>query len=88
MENRPLREGTRKEHFTTYKALERFGKFKTFNDVTLQHIYEFALLIKEEHTQATKGKPISRNQPAIHNYHKRFKGEKKYSGRWQYGGCV
>ena len=33
--NRPLREGTRKGHLTTYKALERFGKFKTFDDVTL-----------------------------------------------------
>ncbi len=73
MENRPLREGTRKGHFTTYKALERFGKFKTFNDVTLQHIYEFDLFIKEEHTQTTKGKPINRSQAAIHNYHKRFK---------------
>lgn len=30
--NRPLREGTRKGHLTTYKALERFGKFKTFDD--------------------------------------------------------
>lgn len=25
---------------TTYKALERFNKFKTFDDVTLQHIYQ------------------------------------------------
>lgn len=73
MESRPLREGTRKGHFTTYKALERFGKFKTFEDVTLQHIYEFDLFIKEEQTYTTKGKPIIRSQAAIHNYHKRFK---------------
>ena len=71
--NRPLREGTRKGHFTTYKALERFGKFKTFDDVTLQHIYQFDLFLREEQTYTTKGKPIIRNQAAIHNYHKRFK---------------
>ena len=71
--NRPLREGTRKGHFTTYKALERFGKFKTFDDVTLQHIYQFDLFIREEQTYTTKGKPIIRSQAAIHNYHKRFK---------------
>lgn len=71
--NRPLREGTRKGHFTTYKALERFGKFKTFDDITLQHIYQFDLFIREEQTYTTKGKPIVRSQAAIHNYHKRFK---------------
>lgn len=71
--NRPLREGTRKGHLTTYKALERFGKFKTFDDVTLQHIYQFDLFIREEQTCTMKGKPIIRNQAAIHNYHKRFK---------------
>ena len=54
--NRPLREGTRKGHLTTYKALERFGKFKTFDDVTLQHIYQFDLFIREEQTYTTKGK--------------------------------
>ena len=71
--NRPLHEGTRKGHLTTSKELERFGKFKTFDDVTLQHIYQFDLFIKEEQTYATKGKPIVRSQAAIHNYHKRFK---------------
>ena len=65
IENRPLREGTRKGHFTTYKALGRFGKFKTFDDVTLQHIYEFDLFIKEEQTYTTKGKPIVRSQAAF-----------------------
>ena len=71
--NRPLREGTRKGHLTTYKALERFGKFKTFDDVTLQHIYQFDLFIREEQTCTMKGRPIIRSQAAIHNYHKRFK---------------
>ena len=71
--NRPLREGTRKGHLTTYKALKRFGKFKTFDDVTLQHTYQFDLFIREEHTYTTKGKTIIRSQAAIHNYHKRFK---------------
>lgn len=73
IENRPLREGTRKGHITTYKALEIFGKFKTFDDVTLQHIYQFDLFIREEQTYTTKGKSIVRSQAAIHNYHKRFK---------------
>lgn len=71
--NRPLREGTRKGHLTTYKALERFGKFKTFDNVTLQHIYQFDLFIREEQTCTMKWKPIIRSQAAIHNYHKRFK---------------
>ena len=71
--NRLLREGTWKGHLTTYKALERFGKFKTFDDVTLQDIYQFDLFIREEQTCTTKGKPIVRSQAAIHNYHKRFK---------------
>lgn len=71
--NRPLREGTRKGHLTTSKALERFGKFKTFDDVTLQHIYHFDLFIREEQTCTMKWKPIIRSQAAIHNYHKRFK---------------
>ncbi len=58
---------------TTYKALERFNKFKTFDDVTLQHIYQFDLFIREEQTCTMKGKPIIKSQAAIHNYHKRFK---------------
>ena len=62
-----------RERINTYKALERFGKFKTFDDVTLQHIYQFDLFIREEQTYTTKGKPIVRSQAAIHNYHKRFK---------------
>lgn len=53
--------------------LERFGKFKPFDDVTLQHIYQFDLFIREEQTYTTKGKPIVRSQAAIHDYHKRFK---------------
>lgn len=70
--NRPLREGTRKGHLTTYKALERFGKFKTFT-INPAHIYQFGLFIKEEQAYTTKRKPIIRSQAAIHNYHKRFK---------------
>ena len=55
IENRPLREGTRKGHFTTYKALERFGKFKTFDDVSLQHIHEFDLFKK-------RNKPVQQKE--------------------------
>ena len=47
--NRPLHKG----HFTTYKALECFGKFKIFDDVTLQHIYQFDLFLREEQTYTT-----------------------------------
>ena len=35
IQSRKMREGTHKGHLTTYKALQRFGKFKTFDDVTL-----------------------------------------------------
>ena len=73
IQSRKMREGTRKGHLTTYKALLRFGKFKTFDDVTLPHIYEFDMFIREEETYTSTGKPIVRSQAAIHNYHKRFK---------------
>lgn len=73
IEKRKLGEGTRKGHLTMYHSLERFGKFKTFDDVTLQHINQFDLFIREEETFTTQGKPITRSDSAIHNYHKRFK---------------
>ena len=73
IQSRKMREGTRKGHLTTYKALQRFGKFKTFDDVTLTHIYEFDMFIREEETYTSTGKLIERSQAAIHNYHKRFK---------------
>ena len=73
IENRVLREGTRRGHMTTYNALMRFGRFKTFDDLTTENIYAFDIFIREEKTFTTKGKPIIRNQGAIHNYHKRFK---------------
>lgn len=73
IENKSLGEGTRAGHRTTYHALERFGKFKTFDDVTLQHINQFDLFIREEKTYTATGKPITRSDAAIHNYHKRFK---------------
>ncbi len=73
IENRLLREGTRKGHYTTYKSMERFGKIKTFDDLTLQKIHEFDIFLKEEQTFTTLGKPIHRSQAAIHNYHKRLK---------------
>lgn len=50
IQSRKMREGTRKGHLTTYKALQRFGKFKTFDDVPLPHIYEFDMFIREEPT--------------------------------------
>ncbi len=68
-----LGEGTRAGHLTTYHALERFGRFKTFDDVTLQHINQFDLFLREEKSFTTTGKPITRSDAAIHNYHKRFK---------------
>lgn len=73
IENRILREGTRRGHMTTYNALMRFGRFKTFDDLTTENIYAFDIFIREEKTFTNKGKPIIRNQAAIHNYHKRFK---------------
>lgn len=73
IEKKTLGEGTRAGHLTTYHSLERFGKFKTFDDITLQHINQFDLFLREEKTFTTQGKPINRSDAAIHNYHKRFK---------------
>ena len=64
IQSRKMREGTRKGHLTTYKALQRFGKFKTFDDVTLTHIYEFDMFIREEETYTSTGKLIERSQAA------------------------
>ena len=72
LEKRVLREGTRKGHKTTYKALERFGKINTFEDLKLENIYAFDLFLREEKDPETKQR-IVRSQSAIHNYHKRFK---------------
>ena len=65
IQSRKMREGTHKGHLTTYKALQRFGKFKTFDDVTLTHIYEFDMFIREEETYTSTGKLIERSQAAI-----------------------
>ena len=73
IEKRKLGEGTRKGHYTMYNSLERFGKFKTFQDLTPQKLYAFDLFLKEEQTFTSTGKPIVRSQAAIHNYYKRLK---------------
>ncbi|MGM9685142.1 MAG: tyrosine-type recombinase/integrase [Prevotella sp.] len=72
IKHRNLREGTRKGHMVTYRALERFGKFQTFADITLDNIYIFDMFLREEKDPET-GVQIKRTQAAIHNYHKRFK---------------
>lgn len=73
IEKRVMREGTRRGHLTTFFALQRFGKFKSFDDLKIQNIYAFDLFIREEKTSTRTGKPIFRSQAAIHNYHKRFR---------------
>ncbi len=45
-----MREGPRKGHKTTYKALERFGKINTFEDLKLENIYAFDLFLRERRT--------------------------------------
>ena len=70
---RNLRIGTKRGHVTTLLALERFGRIKSFDDLTRGNIYAFDLFLKEEKTTTTTGKPITRSQAAIHNYHKRLK---------------
>jgi len=70
---RNLRIGTKRGHITTLLALERFGKIKSFDDLTRGNIYAFDLFLKEENATTTTGKPITRSQAAIHNYHKRLK---------------
>ena len=73
IEKRKLAEGTRKGHIVVLNALKRFGKFRTFDDVTLSHIYAFDIFIREEEVFTSTGKPIVRSQASIHNYHKVFK---------------
>ena len=73
IEKRKLADGTRKGHWVVFKALQRFGKFRTFEDVTLTRIYAFDMFIREEEVFTTTGKPVIRSQAAIHNYHKVFK---------------
>ena len=69
IEKRKLADGTRKGHRVVFKALQRFGKFRTFEDVTLTRIYAFDMFIREEEVFTTTGKPVIRSQA----YHKVFK---------------
>ena len=73
IQKRKMRESTRKQHMVGFKAAQRFGRFKTFDDLTLPNIYAFDLFLREEKTFTSTGKPIVRSQASIHNYHKHLK---------------
>lgn len=71
IECRVLKEGTKKGHLVTYRALERFGKFRTFEDLTYENICAFDIFIREEKNEKTN--TLGRSQSVVHNYHKRFR---------------
>lgn len=71
IKHRNLREGTRKGHMVTYRALERFGKFRSFEDLTYENICAFDIFIREEKNEKTN--TLGRSQTVVHNYHKRFR---------------
>ena len=73
IQGRELSELTRKSHFTTLRAVIRFGKIKDWDDLTPSNIVAFDRFLKKEEVFSCTGRRISRNQAAVHNYHKRLK---------------
>lgn len=60
---RPISETTRKKHWYTYKALEEFGKIKSFSDICFQTIKEWDEFAKKR----------CKKQSSVYNYHKVLK---------------
>lgn len=60
---RPIAETTRKKHWYTLKALEEFGKIKSFSDICYQNIKEWDEFAKKR----------CKRQSSVYNYHKVLK---------------
>lgn len=73
IEKKTFGDGKQAGQLTMIHTLERFGKFKIFDDITLQYSNQFDLFLREEETFSTKGKLIIRSDAAIHYYHNCFK---------------
>ena len=65
IEERNLREGTKKTQLVALEALRRFGKIQTFSSLTPANLYAFDIFLRKENPD--------RVQTTIHNYHKRIK---------------
>ena len=61
LESRSITSETRRAHVRTLQLLERFGRLKTFRDLTVENIRLLDQYITKE---------AKRCQPTIHNYHK------------------
>jgi integrase/recombinase XerD len=60
-----IRDTTKKQHFSAYEALIRFGKIKSFTSLTIDNIEAFDAFLRKEDQK--------RCQTTIHGYHKRIK---------------
>jgi site-specific recombinase XerD len=60
-----IRDTTKKQHFSAYNALVRFGKIKSFTSLTINNIEAFNTFLRNEDQK--------RCQTTIHGYHKRIK---------------
>lgn len=62
---REMRASTRRAHLIVLEAVKRFGKIKSFSDLTIQNIELFDRFLRKENP--------SRGQTTLHGYHKRLK---------------
>jgi site-specific recombinase XerD len=60
--------GTRKHKICTWEAVKRFGKIKTFADLTPKHILEFDEWLHDG----------SRTDVSVHTYHKHLRKVTRY----------
>ena len=62
---RQIQESTRKAHLSAWETVRRFGRLRSFNDVTIENIERFDDFLRREDP--------NRCQVTIHGYHKRLK---------------
>ncbi len=62
---RQIKESTRKAHLAAWETVRRFGRLRSFNDVTIENIERFDDFLRKE--------APTRCQVTIHGYHKRLK---------------
>jgi len=63
--NANIRDTTKRQHYVAYEALERFGKIKSFANLTPKSLQEFDNFLRRDNPKRT--------QVTIHGYHKRIK---------------
>ena len=65
IQERNLREGTKRTQTVALDALRRFGRIHAFSSLTSANIYAFDMFLRRENP--------GRDQTTLHNYHKRIK---------------